>query len=90
MTEQPTEQPLPAGAKPGLGVGEIDAKSVIPDDAVIQLLKLYRKLKEADDARKEQEALAEKQKENETIEEVKVISSTEAVGGASGTEAVKQ
>ncbi|XP_031351008.1 uncharacterized protein LOC116176541 [Photinus pyralis] len=34
-------QALPEGAKPGLAVGEIDAKSVIPDDSAMVLQKLY-------------------------------------------------
>ncbi|KAK5638822.1 hypothetical protein RI129_013117 [Pyrocoelia pectoralis] len=34
-------QALPVGVKPGLAVGEIDAKSVIPDDSSVILQKLY-------------------------------------------------
>lgn len=34
---------LLSGAKPGLGIGEIDAKSVIPDDSSLVLRELYRK-----------------------------------------------
>lgn len=37
-----TKHPL-FGGKPGLGIGEIDAKSVIPEDSVLKLENLYRK-----------------------------------------------
>ncbi|EFA05392.1 uncharacterized protein snsl [Tribolium castaneum] len=35
-------QDVPPGAKPGIAVGEIDAKSVIPDDATLKLLELHK------------------------------------------------
>ncbi|KAF2885360.1 hypothetical protein ILUMI_20829 [Ignelater luminosus] len=44
QARQPSVLPqLPTGAKPGLGVGEIDAKSVIPDDSTLALRELYKK-----------------------------------------------
>ncbi|KAF5285187.1 hypothetical protein FQR65_LT13302 [Abscondita terminalis] len=36
------KQEVPDGAKPGLALGEIDAKSVIPDDSSLMLEKLYQ------------------------------------------------
>lgn len=33
---------LPEGAKPGIAIGEIDAKSVIPDDTTLFLTNLYK------------------------------------------------
>ncbi|CAG9770868.1 unnamed protein product [Ceutorhynchus assimilis] len=35
---KPTTQNVPSNAKPGLGIGEIDAKSVIPDDSILEQL----------------------------------------------------
>lgn len=57
-------------AKPGLAEGEIDAKSVIPadDDAVIELLRLYKQLRKEQEARKRAEALVKKLKEATTTE----------------------
>lgn len=71
-----TEQP--GNAKPGLAEGEIDAKSVIPadDDAVIQLLRLYKQLRKEQEARKRAEALVKKLKEQ------KVATTTEVVATA--------
>lgn len=70
--QQPEQQP-----ESGLGVGEIDAKSVIPDDSVLELEKLYRskqkaaaeteKLSEASTTKKEEFA---KPKEAEKSKEV--------------------
>lgn len=54
-----------AGAEPGLADGEIDAKSVIPDDAVVELLRLYKKLRRELEVRKQQQALEQKLKETE-------------------------
>ncbi|XP_044260668.1 uncharacterized protein LOC123008739 [Tribolium madens] len=45
VREKPAEaeaQEVPPGAKPGIAVGEIDAKSVIPDDATLKLLELHK------------------------------------------------
>ena len=39
---QVNKQELPQGAKPGLAAGEIDAKSVIPDDATLKLLQMLQ------------------------------------------------
>lgn len=64
--EQPKQVVVVDGnAKPGLAEGEIDAKSVIPadDDAVIQLLRLYKQLRKEQEARKRAEALVKKLKE---------------------------
>ncbi|KAK4878077.1 hypothetical protein RN001_010583 [Aquatica leii] len=44
VTEQ--KQEIPVGAKPGLALGEVDAKSVIPDDTTLMLQKLYQANKE--------------------------------------------
>lgn len=77
-----TEQPEVVGvAKPGLAEGEIDAKSVIPpDDAVTELLRLYKKLRKEQEARKQAEALVKKLKEQQKQkEEVTVESSTATV-----------
>lgn len=40
-----TKHPL-FRAKPGLGIGEIDAKSVIPEDSILKLENLYGKRSE--------------------------------------------
>lgn len=36
---------LPAAPRPGLGIGEIDAKSVIPDDQLDDITNSHRKVK---------------------------------------------
>lgn len=36
------DENLPPGAKPGIAIGEIDAKSVIPDDATLKLIELHK------------------------------------------------
>lgn len=53
--QQPQVQQEPAT---GLGVGEVDAKSVIPDDAILKLMELYRK--------RQEEAKKEEKKNEET------------------------
>ncbi|KAF5301062.1 hypothetical protein FQA39_LY10881 [Lamprigera yunnana] len=40
--QKKNEQSVPIGAKPGLAIGEVDAKSVIPDDSSLMLEKLYK------------------------------------------------
>ncbi|XP_068901394.1 uncharacterized protein snsl isoform X2 [Tenebrio molitor] len=40
--KKPQAAQLPSGAKPGLALGEIDAKSVIPDDSTLKLTELYK------------------------------------------------
>lgn len=48
MKQNRENEALPAEPRPrpGLGIGEIDAKSVIPDDSVLELEELYKKQKQ--------------------------------------------
>lgn len=67
--KQPKKQISFEDAKPDdLAKGEINTKSVTPldNDAVIELLKLYKKLRKEQVAREEEEALTKKFKKHET------------------------
>lgn len=76
---------MPEGAEPGLAEGEIDAKSVLPDDAVAELLRLYKKLRRELDTRKKQEALVRKlegETERKLKEEGLIEITTESVNSS--------